>query len=222
LTLRSHLAQLYAMKTSKKVSLILAHPSPSSFNHAIADVVAARLRAAGCDVSQHDLYAEKFDPVFTADELARDPVLPPEIEAHCREAAEADAFVFVHPNWWSQVPAILRGWQDRVLRAGRAYRFVPDGKGGGRPEGLLRARAVLVITTANTPQEKEAALLGDPLDVHWRKAVFGLCGVKDVRRLVFSPVITSTEEQRAGWLEESARAAEKLCDTPDAACISIP
>lgn len=210
LTRRVPLAHFRRMTEPMKVSLILAHPSPGSFNHAIADTVTGVLREAGCDVRAHDLYAEKFDPLLTAAELARDAVLPPEIEAHCREALEADALVFVHPNWWSQPPAILRGWQDRVLRAGRAYRFVPDGQGGGKPEGLLRARAALVITTANTPQEKELAHLGDPLDVHWRKVVFGLCGVRDVRRLVFAPVIVSTPEQRAGWLDEVRRETLRL------------
>jgi putative NADPH-quinone reductase len=207
------------MTEPMKVSLILAHPSPGSFNHAIAGAAAEALRGVGCEVRMHDLYAEKFDPLFTAAELARDAVLPPEIEAHCREALEADAFVFVHPNWWSQPPAILRGWQDRVLRTGRAYRFVPDGKGGGKPEGLLRARAALVITTANTPQEKEVEFLGDPLDVHWRKVVFGLCGVRDVRRLVFSPVIVSTPEQRAAWLDETRREAVRLVPTERAAAL---
>jgi NAD(P)H dehydrogenase (quinone) len=186
------------------VSLILAHPSPASFNHAIATTVADRVREHGHTICFHDLYVERFDPVATASELARDAVLPPAIERHCCEIGEADAIVVIHPNWWSDPPAILRGWVDRVLRPGRAYNFVPDGSGGAHPVGLLKARTALVFNTANTPQDKEESLFGDPLQTHWVKVVFGLCGVPTVVRRNFTPVITSTAAQRTEWLAQVA------------------
>jgi NAD(P)H dehydrogenase (quinone) len=184
------------------VSILLAHPNPASFNHAIAQTTVEVLKGHRHEVTLHDLYAEQFDPVMTAAELARDAQLPPVVEQHCREIGDADAIVFIHPNWWSQPPAILRGWTDRVLRAGRAYNFVPDGQGGAKPVGLLKARIGIVFNTANTPQDKEVELYGDPLEVLWRKVVFGLCGVQQVHRLNFSPVILSTPEQRRVWLAE--------------------
>ncbi len=184
-----------------KVSIILCHPSPRSFNHAIAAIVSETLQARGATVTLHDLYAEQFDPVYTEAELPRDAVLPPVIEQHCREIGEADGIVVIHPNYWSRPPAMLCGWVDRVLRAGRAYRFVPDGKGGARPEGLLKAKAALVFTTANTSDEVDRVVYGDPLEMHWSKVVFGLCGVPCVRRSI-SSVIVSTAEQRGAWLDE--------------------
>jgi putative NADPH-quinone reductase len=186
------------------VSIILGHPSPGSFNHAIVNTAADALRASGAIVTVHDLYAEKFDPVYTAAELPRDAVLPPEIERHCCEMSEADGLIIVHPNYWSRPPAMLCGWVDRVLRPGRAYRFVPDGRGGARPEGMLKARVALVFTTANTPDHVDQAVYGDPLETHWTKVVFGLCGVPVIRRS-FSSVIVSTLEQRSAWLEEVRR-----------------
>ena len=106
-------------------------------------------------------------------------------------------------------PAILCGWTDRVLRAGRAYQFVPDGQGGAQSEGLLKARVGMVLNTANTPQEKEVELFGDPLESLWRNVVFGLCGVPTVYRRNFAPVITSTLEQRQAWLQEVRAAVER-------------
>jgi putative NADPH-quinone reductase len=103
-----------------RVFIVLAHPNPASFNHAIAQTAREVAISLGHEVWFHDLYAERFDPVMPVEELARDAVLPPVIERHCREVGEADAIVVVHPNWWSQPPAILRGWTDRALRAGRA------------------------------------------------------------------------------------------------------
>ena len=193
-----------------KVSIILGHPSSGSFNHAIAATAAETLHARGVAVTLHDLYAENFDPIYSPAELARDAVLPPVIEQHCREIEQADGIVIVHPNYWSRPPAMLCGWVDRVLRPGRAYRFVPDGKGGARPEGLLKAKAALIFTTANTPDEVDRAVYGDPLETHWSKVVFGLCGVPAVRRS-FSSVIVSKPEQRTIWLEEvCALVTEKL------------
>jgi putative NADPH-quinone reductase len=185
------------------LSILLASPNPGSFNHALADAIAQTATAAGHTVILHDLYAERFDPVLPAGEIPRDAALPPEIEQHCREIEQADGIAIVHPNWWSAPPAILRGWVDRCLRPGRAYNFVPDGQGGAKPIGLLKARSALVINTANTPQEKEEAFLGDPLQTHWLKVVFGLCGVPNVLRRNFAPVIVSSAETRAAWLQET-------------------
>jgi NAD(P)H dehydrogenase (quinone) len=185
-----------------KVSLILGHPAPGSFNHAICATAAAALEANGHACRFHDLYAEGFDPVMTAAELPKDAALPAEIERHCQEIGEAGGIIIVHPNYWSAPPAILRGWVDRVLRAGRAYNFVPDGRGGATPVGLLKARVGLVFTTANTPHEKEVELFGDPLHTHWLKVVFGLCGVPRTEKWDFSPIITSTADMRREWLRE--------------------
>ena len=185
-----------------KVLLVLGHPAPGSFNHAICAAARASLEAAGHECRFHDLYAEKFDPVMTAAELPKDAVLPAEIERHCQEVGEADGLIIVHPNYWSAPPAILRGWVDRVLRAGRAYNFVPDGTGGARPVGLLKARVGLVFTTANTPHEKEVELFGDPLHTHWLKVVFGLCGISRTEKWDFSPIITSSADTRREWLRE--------------------
>lgn len=185
-----------------KVSIILGHPSPGSFNHAIADRAVEVLRACGHEVSLHDLYVENFDPIYTASELKKDATLPPPIEQHCREMEAAEGLIIVHPNYWSRPPAILCGWVDRVLRPGRAYNFVPDGQGGAKPAGLLKVKVGMVFNTANTPQAQEEELFGDPLEVHWRKVVFGLCGVPKVYRRNFSPVIVSSPEQRQQWLTE--------------------
>ncbi len=188
------------------VSIILGHPTPGSFNHAVAATAAAALHSNGHTVLFHDLYAEKFDPLMTSSEIARDAVLPPTIERHCQEIVAVDGIIIVHPNWWSQPPAIVRGWTDRVLRPGRAYQFVPDGRGGAKSVGLLKAAVGMVFNTANTPQEQEEALLGDPLEILWRKVVFGLCGVPTVFRRNFSPVIVSTPDQRRQWLHETGEA----------------
>lgn len=186
------------------ISIILAHPNPRSFNHAIAATVAETLRRNGHHPIVHDLCAEKFDPVLPAEELVRDAVLPPVIRQHCDEIVAADGIIIIHPNWWGTPPAILKGWVDRVLRMGIAYKFVAGDNGEGVPVSLLRAKSAIVFNTANTSAEREASVFGDPLELIWKKCVFALCGIEKVHRRIFSVVITSTPKERADWLAEAS------------------
>jgi NAD(P)H dehydrogenase (quinone) len=182
------------------VSVILAHPRAGSFSHAIAEAAVAALRGNGHAVAFHDLYRERFDPILPAGEEGRGAALPTEIARHCAEIAAADGIVIVHPNWWGQPPAILKGWVDRVIRPGCAYRFEDGDNGDGVPVGLLQARAAVVFNTGNTPWEREVKVFGDPLETLWKNCIFGLCGVVTVHRELFAVVVTSTAEQRAAWL----------------------
>jgi putative NADPH-quinone reductase len=184
------------------ISIILAHPNPGSFNHAIANTAAEALLKNRHNVVLHDLYQEQFPPLLSAAELQTNARLDPVIAGHCKEIAGADGIIIVHPNWWGMPPAILKGWIDRVLRMEIAYRFVANDKGEGVPVGLLKAKAAIVFNTANTPEDREREVFGDPLESLWKKCVFDLCGVRNVHRRTFSVVITSTPAQRAAWLQE--------------------
>lgn len=193
-----------------KILIILAHPNPGSFNHAIAATAADSLRRNGHEVVLHDLCQEQFSPLLTAAELQKDARLEPVVARHCREIASADGIIIVHPNWWGMPPAILKGWIDRVLRPEVAYRFVGGDKGEGVPVGLLKARAAIVFNTANTPDGREKECFGDPLETLWKKCVFDLCGVKHVHRRTFAVVVTSTPGQRADWLTEARETVQRL------------
>jgi NAD(P)H dehydrogenase (quinone) len=185
-----------------KISIILAHPDPGSLNHAIASAVIDELRRHGHDIVFHDLYAEKFDPLLPAAEIPKEAPLPPDIEKHCREIAEAEGIVIVHPNWWGQPPAVLKGWIDRIIRPGVAYEFLEGDPGEGIPRGLLKAKTAVVFNTANTEPGREQKVFGDPLETLWKNCVFDLCGLKNVHRRTFSIVVTSMEDQRKEWLRE--------------------
>ncbi|MBI4633417.1 MAG: NAD(P)H-dependent oxidoreductase [Deltaproteobacteria bacterium] len=184
-----------------QVSVILAHPNAQSFNHAIAQAVLAELTRRGHQIVFHDLYAEKFDPALPASELRKKASLPPAVALHCREISCADGIIIIHPNWWGQPPAILKGWIDRVIRPGVAYQFAEGDPGEGIPVGLLNVKAVLVFNTSNTSAEREANVFGDPLETLWKNCVFGLCGIEAVYREVFSVMVTSSPEQRQAWLK---------------------
>jgi putative NADPH-quinone reductase len=184
------------------VSVIVAHPNVQSFNRAIAETAAKKLRKNGHTVYFHDLYEEGFDPILTDEELPQNASLASAIETHCAEAASAKGFVIVHPNWWGQPPAILKGWIDRILRPGVAYEFLEGDSGEGIPNGLLKAGVAIVFNTSNTPQEREVQVFGDPLETLWKNCIFGLCGVQNFHRRMFGVIVTSTLEERRKWLNE--------------------
>ena len=107
-------------------SVILAHPEPQSFNHAIANTVCRSLESAGHTVRFHDLYADELDTKAAPSE---------DLAHYCDELQRSDGLVIVHPNWWGQPPAAMKGWIDRVFRPGgpidlgrvteeRAFRWV--------------------------------------------------------------------------------------------------
>ncbi len=192
-----------------RVMVILGHPDKKSFNYAIAETAVEVLRTGGHEVVFHDLYREKFPPVIPAREIPRNVKLPKIISQHCTEISEADGIIVVHPNWWGQPPAIVKGWIDRVLRPGVAYTFAEGNSGDGELIGLLKAKALLVFNTSNTPLEREMDIYGDPLANLWKNNMLVSCGVKSYFRKNFGVIITSTIEQRSKWLEEVREVTKK-------------
>jgi len=184
------------------ISMILAHPDSGSFNHAIAKAAYEQSRANGHTVFFHDLYAELFDPLLLKGEIPKDALLPSVIDRYCQEICKADGIVIIHPNWWGQPPAILKGWIDRVIRPGVAYEFLENGVEHERSLGLLKAEAALVFNTSNTEATREQEVFGDPLETIWKNCIFGLCGVSNVYRRMFGVIVTSSETERKAWLDE--------------------
>ncbi len=193
-------------------SVILAHPWKESLNHAIYAAVTESLREAGAVVHAHDLYAEGFDPVLTVEELGKKPAEDPLVLRYMREAGESDLLAFVHPNWWGQPPAMLKGYVDRVFRPPLAYDFDPS-----NPDlpsrGMFGGKAALVLNTSNTDEERENGYFRDPLEWEWIRCVFGFCGIEKARRKMFRIVSKSTPDERMAWLAEArALALESLAD----------
>jgi putative NADPH-quinone reductase len=109
------------------VLVIVAHPEPDAFTHVVARRVADGARAVGHDVVVRDLYAEGFRAAMSAEERVAyhsdRPVLDPLVADHVADLQRAHTLVFVYPTWWSSLPAILKGWFERTMVAGVAFRF---------------------------------------------------------------------------------------------------
>ncbi|HEY4786369.1 MAG TPA: NAD(P)H-dependent oxidoreductase [Bacteroidales bacterium] len=185
-----------------KILIVLAHPDKNSFNHAIAHTCRDRLVANGHTVAYHDLYEERFNPIIDLAEIPKQAQIDEVIQLHCDDLMSSDGIIIIHPNWWGQPPAIMKGWIDRVIRPGIAYEFADGDNGEGIPIGLLKAKAGLVFNTSNTSEIRENNVFKDPLETIWKNCIFDLCGVKEFDRKMFRIVITSDLKQRQLWLSE--------------------
>jgi NAD(P)H dehydrogenase (quinone) len=130
-----------------KALVVYCHPLDDSFISAVRDRVLAGLTAGGAEVRLTDLYADGFDPAFSASERA-DHLAPGTVPALASYAADlrwCDTLVLVYPTWWSGQPAMLKGWIDRVWVNEVAW-TLPDGANRLRPE-LRNVRRLVAVTT---------------------------------------------------------------------------
>ncbi len=185
-----------------QATVILAHPYPKSFNHALFDRLCSVLANRGMGVFSHDLYKENFNPVLTVQELGAKRSDDPLVNTYVDELIASTHLFFIHPNWWGQPPAILKGYIDRVIRPPHAYDFPPGAVDGDIPDGKLTGKTGIVFNTSNTPEDREIAVFGDPLERIWRDCVFGFCGIQKYYRKIFRVVAFSDENQRKQWLQE--------------------
>ena len=137
-----------------KVLVVLAHPNPDSFSHAIVDKVSTTLANRDHSVSVIDLYAIGYSSAMTRAELAAytstTPAIDPMVIEHTRLIQECSTIVFVYPTWWSSMPAILKGWIDRTMLPGVAFSVHPETL--KLQPGLINVRQLIGITTFGGPR----------------------------------------------------------------------
>jgi len=134
--------------------VVIAHPCDDSFTHATAASAAGGLRRGGHDVDVIDLYADGFRAAMSYEErLAYDtdtPILDPQVAEHADRLQQAEILVFVYPTWWAGLPAILKGWLERVGVPGVGFTF--DAKSGKVKPGLTHVRQIVGISTYGSPR----------------------------------------------------------------------
>lgn len=134
-----------------RVLMIYAHPREDSLCAALRDAAREALTAAGHEVELRDLYAEGFQPALTAEERGRYHDVPDNllgIEDHVASLRRAEALLLVHPTWWYGMPAMLKGWFERVWAPGVAFSL---GRNAIEPM-LTNIRRIAVVTTYGSPR----------------------------------------------------------------------
>jgi putative NADPH-quinone reductase len=136
-----------------RVHVVYAHPKPDSFTGGAAyRQIVEGLRARGHQVDGLDLYAERFDPAMTLAEREvhyRSGANRAGVERYVERLRAAEVLVLCFPTWWYGMPAILKGWFDRVWLPGMAFHNPPEG--GTIKRGLTNIRTFTVVATYNAP-----------------------------------------------------------------------
>lgn len=180
--------------------IVYAHPFEDSFNHAILETAVSTLESKGHSVVVRDLYALGFNPVLSpADFKAlRSGQTPEEIATEQAYIKNADAITLIYPLWWTSMPAILRGYIDRVFAYGFAYQYTKE----GMVEGLLTSKKGVMITTQGTPNMYyDASGMTNSLKQTTDEGIFGFCGVDSLDHLFFGGISTSDEIARKEMLK---------------------
>ncbi|MBV9995698.1 MAG: NAD(P)H-dependent oxidoreductase [Caulobacteraceae bacterium] len=191
------------------VLVLFCHPEPGSFAGSIRAALEAELARAGHRVRILDLYAEGFDPVLDAEgwraHRAGERHGSADIAPHVAALTEAEGLVLVYPTWWYGLPAVLKGWFDRVWQPGVAF-TLEDGV--FRAHRLPRLIRFAAIATYGSPRLFIEWLVGDPAR---RQLVRGLAlqFAKGVR-CCWAPIYAVDAKSEARLAKERARAVAKV------------
>lgn len=191
------------------VLLVMGHPRRDSLCAALAAAYLDGAHRAGATVHTLILADLDFDPHVRVDS-PENQKLEPDLERAARLLEWAEHLVFVYPTWWGTMPALLKGFLDRLVRPGTAFHYY--GPRAIDCEGLWTGKSAQLITTMDTPPPIYRWLYKGPGMHAMRNATLGFCGVKPVHALAFGSVRTSTPHQREAWLEKARRAGWRLHD----------
>jgi putative NADPH-quinone reductase len=192
--------------------VIYCHPREGSFNAAIRDLVLAKLEAAGAEVRLCDLYARGFDPTLPACELDAYLDCPDNVTPVARDVSDlrwADTLIFVYPTWWYGLPAMLKGWLDRVLLPDVAF-LMPDAENADIRPGLTNIKRMGVFTTCGASRWL-TALVGAPGRRTLTRGVRLICA-KQCKTYFAAHYLmdSSTPESRARHLGRVARQMDRM------------
>jgi NAD(P)H dehydrogenase (quinone) len=191
-----------------KYLIIYSHPNPQSFNAAIRDAIINELKIAGKDYILRDLYDINWNPVLSCDDFLKvqQCLAAPDVGREQEFVKEADVLIFIYPLWWSAMPAMLKGWIDRVFSYGFAYEIKETGA-----VGLLAGKkAFLITTTGATEEMNKASGIYDAMERTIDGSI-AFTGLEVVGHKYLTGVPYVTDEVRKGMLEEVRREVrEKL------------
>lgn len=191
------------MTTATKVCIIQGHPLEDSFCAALTNAYTQGARDAGAEVREQYLEALDFDPILHAGYRVIQE-LEPDLLKIQEDILWADHLVFAFPIWWGMPPAKMKGFLDRAIIPGFAFKFAT-------PESIfqekkLTGRSARIICTMDSPPWYYRHLIGAPAQKMIKNSVLKFCGVNPVRFSTFGSVKLSSESKRATWLQQ----AEKL------------
>lgn len=180
--------------------IVYAHPFEDSFNHAILENAVVALENKGHSVVVRNLYAIRFNPVLSPLDFKelRSGHTPNDIATEQAYIKNADAITLIYPLWWTGMPAILKGYIDRIFAYGFAYQYTKE----GILEGLLSNKKGFMLTTQGTPNAYyDASGMTKSLKQTTDEGILSFCGIETLDHLFFGGISTSDDAMRKEMLK---------------------
>jgi len=180
----------------KKILVVLCHPDNNSFCGSITQSYVDGAMGVGADIRELKLGELTFDPVLwngynKIQELEPDLVKAQEL------ILWSNHLVFVYPNWWGSMPALMKGFFDRVFLPGFAFKY---GEGSSLPDKLLKGRTAHLMVTMDTPAWYYRWVFHRPGHNQMKKTILEFCGIKVAKISEFAPIKGSNQEKREKWI----------------------
>ena len=182
---------------SKNTLVILGHPDTDSFCGALFRAYADGARSAGADVREIRIGELTFDPVLWKG-YNQHQALEADLAAAQESLLWAEHIAFVYPNWWGAMPAIMKGFIDRTLLPGFAYKYREDNPFWDK---LLTGRTAELLVTMDTPPWYYRWVWNRPGHNEMKKTILGFCGIKVKAIREFAPIKGSTQDKRLKWID---------------------
>lgn len=189
----------------KKIAIINGHPNKNSFNFGIAEAYRIGAEKSGVEVREIIIAELNFDPVLHFGYQQR-MELEPDLLNAWEMIQWADHLVWIHPVWWGGMPALMKGFIDRLFLPGFAYRYRENSVWWDK---LLKGKTGHIITTLDQPGWYYRLFYGRPSINQLKKSTLEFCGVKPVKITYLGIIRNSTEIQRSKWLQKAEELGRK-------------
>jgi len=182
----------------KKILIINGHPNPDSFNFGIAESYKKGAETSGAIVESITIASLNFHPNLKFGYQKRTDLEPDLVESW-EKIKRADHLVWVHPVWWGGLPAITKGFIDRLFLPGMAFQYRENSVWWDK---LLKGKTAHIITTLDQPSWYYRFFYGRPSVNQLKKSTLEFCGVSPVKVSYIGIIKGSEEKQRKKWLEK--------------------
>lgn len=182
----------------KKILIINGHPNVSSFNFGLAESYLKGAIASGAQVETITIAALNFNPNLQFGYQKRTELEPDLLEAW-EKIKRAEHLVWIHPVWWGGLPAITKGFIDRLFLPGMAFQYRENSVWWDK---LLKGKTAHIITTLDQPGWYYRLFFGRPSVNQLKKSTLEFCGVKPVKVTYIGIIKTANDFQREKWLQK--------------------
>jgi putative NADPH-quinone reductase len=190
----------------KKILVINGHPNRESYNTALKNSYIKGAKDSGFDVEEIQIGDLKFDPNLFSGSVRRFD-LEPDLEESWQKILRAEHIVWIHPLWWGGIPAIMKGFIDRIFLPGFAFQYRENSVWWDK---LLKGRTAHIITTLDQPSWYYWFVFGRPSVNQLKKSTLEFCGIKPVKVTYVGPIKNSELSLRNQWLDKIEKLGKNL------------